>query len=387
MGYQFAHVETYSLHGSTMKQKKGQARSTVGDVIGEAMRDDGHVSHLLKAGYTPAPPTFLHGDEAALRSIPDKIQQQLDAYNATSGKAKTRKDMHTLLAGVDSFPREVMEADPARYDRWKQVELERLKRLHGSQLVAVVEHLDEAQPHIHYYVLAPADEPDAKMMVAGHRACKDAGVRSSSKEGRSVYAAAMREWQDDYYREVGHPLGLERFGPQRLRLTRKEWATRKHDNTERVALDTATLSAQADILETASQTLKKAHKQRLDAQEMAAVMVRKGHERAAVVEAQAAQKKRDNDAHAETLKAKAKEQHEEGKRLRAVAQELDAYRVALEAKAQHLDAATAGIVVVKVPPAPKALASVSMEPGANAPGIPTPAPVPVWMPSAPPGLG
>ena len=108
MGYQFAHVETYSLHGSTMKQKKGQARSTVGDVIGEAMRDDGHVSHLLKAGYTPAPPTFLHGDEAALRSIPDKIQQQLDAYNATSGKAKTRKDMHTLLAGVDSFPREVM---------------------------------------------------------------------------------------------------------------------------------------------------------------------------------------------------------------------------------------------------------------------------------------
>lgn len=82
MGYQFAHVETYSLHGSTMKQKKGQARSTVGDVIGEAMRDDGHVSHLLKAGYTPAPPTFLHGDEVALRSIPDKIQQHLDAATA-----------------------------------------------------------------------------------------------------------------------------------------------------------------------------------------------------------------------------------------------------------------------------------------------------------------
>ena len=90
---------------------------------------------------------------------------------------------------------------------------------------------------------------------------------------------------------------------------------------------------------------------------------------------------------AEMLKAQAKEQHEEGNRLRSVAEELDAYRVALEAKAQHLDAATAGIVSIKVPPAPKAIAFVSMEPGANAPGIPTPAPVPGWMPSAPPGLG
>ena len=387
MGYQFAHVETYSLHGSTMKQKEGQARKTVGDILAEALRDAGHVSHLIAEGYTTSPPTFLHGDEAALRSIPDKIQQQLDAYNATSGKAKTRKDMHTLLAGVDSFPREVMDADPDRYDRWKQVELERLKRLHGSRLVAVVEHLDEAHPHLHYYVLAPADEPDAKMMVAGHRACKDAGIRPTTKEGRPVYAAAMRAWQDDYYREVGHPLGLERFGPQRLRLTRKEWATRKHANAERLGLETATLSAQADILETAAQTLKQAHKQRLEAQEMAAVMVQKGHARAAAVEAAAAQKKRDTDAHAEMLKAQAKEQHEEGKRLRVVAQELDAYRVALEAKAQHLDAATAGIVVVKVPPAPKAIASISMEPGANAPGMPTPAQVPVWVPSAPPGLG
>ena len=385
MGYQFAHVETYSLHGSAMKRKEGQARKTVADILAEALRDEGHVSHLIAQGYTPAPPTFLHGDEDALRSIPDKIQKQLDAYNATSGKAKTRKDMHTLLAGVDSFPREVMDADPDRYDRWKQVELERLKRLHGSRLVAVVEHLDEAHPHLHYYVLAPADEPDAKMMVAGHRACKDAGIRPTTKEGRPVYAAAMRAWQDDYYREVGHPLGLERFGPQRLRLTRKEWATRKHDNAERVALDTATLSAQADILQTASLTLKNAHRQRLDAQEMAAVMVQKGKDRAAVIEATAAQKVRDIEAHAQMLKEQARAQHEEGKRLQAVAKELDAYRTTLDATAKHLDAATAGIVSIQVPPAPKALPPSPTVPGANAPGIPIPSPG--WVPLAPPGLG
>ena len=350
MGYQFAHVETYSLHGSTMKQKKGQARSTVGDVIGEAMRDDGHVSHLLKAGYTPAPPTFLHGDEVALRSIPDMIQQQLDAYNATSGKAKTRKDMHTLLAGVDSFPREVMEADPARYDKWKEVELERLKRLHGSRLVAVVEHLDEAQPHIHYYVLAPADEPDAKMMVAGHRACKDAGVRSSSKEGRKVYATAMVEWQDDYHREVGHPLGLERFGPQRLRLTRKEWATRKHDNTERVALDTATLSAQADILETASQTLKQAHKQGLDAQKMGVVMLQKAKQRAETIEANAR-------AHAQIVKDEARRLHEEKIRLTEWAD-------TLKNSAKKIAENTAHMVEIVVPSEPPP-ARIQVAPQAN----------------------
>ena len=50
MGYQFAHVETYSLEGSKMKQKEGQARKTVGDILAEAVRDAGHVSHLIAQG-------------------------------------------------------------------------------------------------------------------------------------------------------------------------------------------------------------------------------------------------------------------------------------------------------------------------------------------------
>lgn len=145
-------------------------------------------------------------------------------------------------------------------------------------------------------------------------------------------------------------MGLERFGPQRLRLTRKEWATRKHDNTERVALDTATLSAQADILETASQTLKQAHKQGLDAQKMGVVMLQKAKQRAETIEANAR-------AHAQIVKDEARRLHEEKIRLTEWAD-------TLKNSAKKIAENTAHMVEIVVPSEPPP-ARIQVAPQAN----------------------
>lgn len=38
----------------------------------------------------------------------------------------------------------------------------------------------------------------------------------------------MRTFQDDFYDEVGRVFGMQRFGPQLSRMSRREWKTLQH---------------------------------------------------------------------------------------------------------------------------------------------------------------
>ena len=229
---------------------------------------------------------------------------------------------------------------------------------------------------------------DAKALHDGHVAVAASGVPSMTKEGGAVYNDAMRDFQSDYYAKVGHPCGLHRDGPKRVRKTRQQYKREQRENRERVALDAAVLAAQADILEAAHAKEQAAHALLREAsnefdrhqrmgQEMATAMTTKAKERA--------------DVYMDTLKEQARKQNDERKRIEAEAHALEVWRAELEGKAQQIAAATAHLVTIKVPSAPAAaLINEAIVPGANAPGSPgRPARVPSAIPSPfdkPPGF-
>ena len=354
--------------------KRGD-KGNVSDVIGEALRDDGNCRHVDD----PQAPTFLIGDADTVRALAVEIDEKCERVKASKGRA-VRKDAHVLLAGVASFPESLQKAEPETYARWELLTLAWLQGKYGDNLRAVLRHDDETYPHLHFFVLSRDPMAyDAKALHDGHVAVAASGAPSMTKEGGAVYNDAMRDFQSDYYAKVGHPCGLHRDGPKRVRKTRQQYKREQRENRERVALDAAVLAAQADILEAAHAKEQAAHALLREAsnefdrhqrmgQEMATAMTTKAKERA--------------DVYMDTLKEQARKQNDERKRIEAEAQALEVWRAELEGKAQQIAAATAHLVTIKVPSAPAAAhVNEAMVPGANAPGSPG---RPAWVPSATP---
>jgi hypothetical protein len=265
--YQFIHIETYARKASTKKKptnnkfakaKNGgseslssaqrtthntpdshgsghdaptKPRATVAGVIGEVMRDIGYCSHVDD----PQAPTFLYGDVDTLRSIPARIEVNIEAFQKKHGtRNKLRADAHVLLAGTMSFPREVEAKDPARYADWKSRSLKFLKDKYGDDLQCVIEHQDEDHPHLHFYVMS-AEHVNAKELHDGYIAASS--CKAMTNEANEKYNDAMRDFQSAYYDEVGHACGLLRDGPRRKRLPTGVWHALKRSETERYEKD------------------------------------------------------------------------------------------------------------------------------------------------------
>ena len=388
--YQFVHIETFARVASRKERPtkkkdgatgaatsstdpKGMDRYTtadgvkrgdkgnVSDVISEALRDEGNCRHVDD----PQAPTFLIGDADTVRALAVEIDEKCERVKASKGRA-VRKDAHVLLAGVASFPVSLQAAEPETYALWESLTLAWLQGKYGDNLRAVLRHDDETYPHLHFFVLSRDPMAyDAKALHDGHVAVAVSGVPSMTKEGGAVYNNAMRDFQSDYYAKVGHPCGLHRDGPKRVRKTRQQYKREQRENRERVALDAAVLAAQADMLDAAAAEF--ARQQRMG-QEMATTMMAKAQERA--------------DVYMQTLKEQARKQNDERKRIEAEAQALELWRSELEGKAQQIAAATAHLVTIEVPSAPAAApVNEAMVPGANAPGSPGRS---AWVPSATP---
>jgi len=235
--YQFIHIETYARKASTKikptKSKKPQSEKTrrdVGGVLGEAMRDIGYCDHVEN----PQAPTFLYGDEDKLRSIPARIELNIEAYQKKHGGKKLRSDAHVLLAGVASYPRQLEQSNPARYAEWKAMTLAYLQKTCGDKLVCVLEHQDEKEPHLHFYVLSD-DEPNVKKLHAGYVAAS--AHPALSQAGKDAYKDAMRAFQSEFYEDVGHPCGLLRDGPKRVRMPTGEYKALQRATNERYEQD------------------------------------------------------------------------------------------------------------------------------------------------------
>lgn len=227
-GYQFFHVECYAREESTKgrtqtkknsdgtytskevaKEKKGGVRW----VIAEAKREQNSCYHLD----SPQPPTVLLGD---LDQVEQEATRWADESTDAQGR-KLRKDAHCLLAGVISLPRD----EEAQWEQFKAKAMDWLKEKYGDNLRCVVEHQDEAHPHLHFYCVAKNGQSfdDLHEGKRAQKELKKKNPKATKQEQNIAFAEAMRATQDDFSNRVGQRFGLARLGPGRRRLTRAAW--------------------------------------------------------------------------------------------------------------------------------------------------------------------
>jgi len=237
MGPQFAHIQTFS-------RKANPAGQSVDQVLRELTRDPEFSHHVEN----PEPVMVVDGIS------PERLRAEHDAMIARArtevrvrGEVRQRairKDRHTLLTAVVSYPLtwEQIEQDPeerAALEAWEAANVKFFKAEFGDHYRATYRHTDEARPHLHVYGLPEGiDGVDATMLhpgkcakkaVEARRKAEGADPRASVAAGNKALRAAMRHWQDSYYRKVGEPCGLLRTGPRRQRLSRAQYQSRMAD--------------------------------------------------------------------------------------------------------------------------------------------------------------
>lgn len=240
-GYQYAHYEKYNLEESD-------------NILSEALRIEGHCPHVEH----PEPPTVIEGDLRELNKyLKDTVPTVKRPYKAiikgkeVTGSRKLRKDANVLMGIIASYPRVGAKRGDPDFDQWMEKVLKHFKKKHGSQIKAVVAHFDESHPHLHIYVV-PDDFEMSRVCV--HDAavkkvedeCKDRTDLTKKQVSKMKLAAgsqALRNWQDDYYRDVSYMSGHARLGPNRRRLTRQQWVDEQAANDLAAACSARTHAA------------------------------------------------------------------------------------------------------------------------------------------------
>ncbi|MEO9517492.1 MAG: plasmid recombination protein [Paracoccaceae bacterium] len=235
-GPQFFHIQSYSC-------KPNKIGQSVQQVLDEAAREPEFSIHVE----SPTPPNIIYGfTPQQVRDKHDKIVAagyvEATLKDGTVARRGIRKDRHTLLTAVASYPllmAQVADDAAAReeYERWIELNVRWLKDTFGDQLVSVIEHVDEEHPHIHAFILPLGDascsarhlNPAWQIKEEAEALARESGksAKEAVKLGNLAYRARGRELQDQYFDEVGLPAGLTRVGPKRERLSREQWKQRK----------------------------------------------------------------------------------------------------------------------------------------------------------------
>ncbi|MGL5164790.1 MAG: plasmid recombination protein [Afipia sp.] len=227
MSYQFLHIEAYGRKGAH-KKNSSVRRSSMFDIRDEMIRMPHACSHVAES----LPPLVLFG----MKPEDTFVLTNERAGHAIDKRArKLRCDAPVVIAGVASWPKPVVDVknDPEkkRYQQWREETLAWLKRRWGDDLKTVLQHLDEAYPHLHFIVV-PKLSPDCRLRISsihpGHRAAeKTAEAGGTGRDQKKAYKEAMAALQDGYYERVSVRFGILRTGPRRQRLTRAEWTEKK----------------------------------------------------------------------------------------------------------------------------------------------------------------
>lgn len=231
------------LHFQTYSRKPNPAGNFISQIIAEALRRPEYSGHVQN----PKPPRVVLG-------APDTFEADHAAHVEARGtevkrKGKTyrkgiRQDRHTLATVVASYPltHEQIKAggpDAVRHHQeWEARSVEWMRAKYGEQVRVVLAHDDEAHPHLHFWMLPDDQDARADTLHPGKLAkraaeaeARAAGLddREAVRVGNIALKAAMRDTLEDYWQEVGQPLGMTRDGPKRQRLTRAEWKARKQE--------------------------------------------------------------------------------------------------------------------------------------------------------------
>lgn len=142
------------------------------------------------------------------------------ASTAVDGRGHAlRADGLAMAAGVASLPAEQAEDWP----RFREATVAWLREQYGERLRSVVEHTDEAHPHLHFYAV-PLPGERFEVLHPGRLAASKKAQQGGKKGAQNAeYKKAMVGWQDGFQNAVAAHFGLVRLGPGRRRLTRGAW--------------------------------------------------------------------------------------------------------------------------------------------------------------------
>jgi hypothetical protein len=211
MSYQFHHKDPYGRRAG----KGAKSSFNAQDIADEAERKPSACRHVRE----PKPPTLLFG---VMPSDAVKKSYEWAAKAKDKIGRKLRPDGLCIVAGMVSVP--------DGFDRWddyKKAVIADLLAQHGDRLLSVVEHTDEAYPHMHYYMVPRAGERLEILHegLAARNALRDA--KKPTGEQNIAYREAMEKFQTDFHEQVSSKFGLLRDGPKRERLSTPEWRVAK----------------------------------------------------------------------------------------------------------------------------------------------------------------
>lgn len=259
--YQFVHIESYSR--VTPKTGK-QGGHSVSSIINEAIRREGSIPHIS----SPGAPIYLYGD--SLESIEEKCNEWAASLSDLRGH-KTRKDALCLMAGVVSAESVISS------EAWEKLKADTvawLQEKYGDRLQAVIEHTDEAHPHLHFYCV-PLHGERFEQLHDGKRAA--AALKAKRKSEQNVaYKHAMRAFQDEFSDMVGIPNGMARFGPRKRRLSRDSW---KQEQAQVIAISKALRGSEELRLATIDQATTMIHEVTREVSEIERIAVQRGETR------------------------------------------------------------------------------------------------------------
>jgi len=133
--------------------------------------------------------------------------------------SKLRQDGLCILAGVVSIGADDLE----KWDEYKKAVIADLLAQHGDRLHSVVEHNDEAYPHLHYYIV-PKDGEEFNKLHPGLAAKFEAKhAKKNTSEQNIEYKAAMVNFQTNFFERVSRKFGMLRDGPKKERVPRPVW--------------------------------------------------------------------------------------------------------------------------------------------------------------------
>ena len=258
--------EIIFIHCQSFSRKPNRAGQCVKQVIEEGLRSGGYHPHVED----PKPPVPVFGDLGGFQRLHDAHVAERKTRATKDGRVRERAirtDRHTLFTIVASYPTltTVVEASPeeqTRFKRWIDLSLAWVRAQYGDQLKAAFAHIDEAYPHLHFWLLPEDPSADATLLHLGKVTKREVQARlkleglparEAMAAGNRALKQTMRAWQDSYHRAVGAPLGMRRDGPKRRRLSRAQWAAEQamlaHHRT--LEEDRVRLEAQVAALEEA----------------------------------------------------------------------------------------------------------------------------------------
>lgn len=220
-------------------------------LLKEANRSAGNSVHVE----TPEPPMWLEGSA----SLVEARALTWHAQARTADGRKLYKTSPALAGVVVSYPRALGSEGWLRY---RDDIIDYYRAVHGERVAGIVEHDDEAQHHIHVYLVPlegeefgvvhpgiAARQLERRTKAREVRVARDA-VRAAKRRGApepielevdnagvekrkpahrpmTAYQSAMSRMQDAVFEAVSRKHGLTRVGPKRRRLERSVYLTQK----------------------------------------------------------------------------------------------------------------------------------------------------------------